>query len=106
MDLKGTGMRNLLCISLTLTAMAGCAGSAPPPASTTQGTTMVRSAVVTGLGARSTADAPLRISLRYDNGATEVVDVATSEVFKLGEKVKVSSGRGTVLIERLDTTVR
>jgi hypothetical protein len=104
MTREGTGMRNFLSISLTVAAMSGCAGEPSLPASsTTQGTTVVRSAVVTELGARTTADAPFRLGLRYDNGATEVVDVATSEVFRIGDKVRVTYGRGTVLIERLDT---
>jgi hypothetical protein len=32
-----------------------------------------------------------------------MVDVATSEVFRIGDKVRVTYGHGTVLIERLDT---
>lgn len=97
-------MRNFLGISLTVAAMSGCAGEpAHPASSTTQGTTVVRSAVVTELGARTTADAPFRLRLRYDNGGTEVVEVATREVFKVGDKVRVTHSRGTVLIERLDT---
>ncbi|MET0962070.1 MAG: hypothetical protein ABWY05_04525 [Noviherbaspirillum sp.] len=96
-------MRNFLGISLAVAAMAGCAGGPSlPPSSTTQGTTVVRSAVVTELGARSAADAPLRLGLRYDNGATAVVEVATKEVFKVGDKVRVTQGRGTLLVERLD----
>ena len=97
-------MRNFLGISLAVAAMSGCAGgSSLPPSSTTQGTTMVRSAVVTDPGARSAADAPFRLGLRYDNGAKAVVEVVTKEVFKVGDKVRVTHGQGTVLIERIDT---
>ena len=97
-------MRNFLGISLTVAAMSGCAGPPPlTPSSTTQGTTVVRTAMVTELGARTNAGTPFRMGLRYDNGATAMVEVATSEVFKVGDKVRVTHGRGTVLIERLDT---
>lgn len=97
-------MRNFLSVSLAVAAMSGCAGEPSLPASsTTQGTTVVRSAVVTSLGARTAADAPFQLGLRYDNGATEVVEVTTREVFAISDKVRVTYGRGTVLIERLDT---
>jgi hypothetical protein len=97
-------MRNLLGIGLAFAAISGCAGG-PPPATTssTQGTTVVRTAVITGVTPSTGADSPTRLALRYDNGAREMVEVTTSEVFKVGEKVRVTHARGTERIERLDT---
>ena len=100
-------MRNVLWISLAVAAMSGCSGSPPlPSSSTTQGTTAVRTAVITAVTPPATAGGPSRLGLRYDNGSTVVVDVETSEVFKVGETVRVTSANGTRRIERLDADVR
>jgi hypothetical protein len=96
-------MRNLLSICLALTAVSGCAGEPPAqPASSTEGTTVVRTAVITRVTPPASAATPTRLELRYDNGASAVVEVATSEVFKAGDKVRVTHARGTERIERLD----
>jgi len=96
-------MRNFLSISLALAAISGCAGRTPePPASSTEGTTVVRTAVITRVTPPANAAAPTRLELRYDNGASAVVEVATSEVFKAGDKIRVTHARGTERIERLD----
>ena len=96
-------MRNVLSITLALAAISGCAGSQPLQAtSSTQGTTVVRTAVVTRVTPAAGADSPTRLELRYDNGASAVVEAATSEVFKAGDKVRVTHARGTERIEKLD----
>ena len=97
-------MRNLLGIGLAFAAISGCAGGPPPPiTSSTQGTTVVRTAVITGVTPPTGSDGPTRLALRYDNGAREMVEVKTGQVFKVGEKVRVTHARGTERIERLDT---
>ena len=96
-------MRNFLSISLALAAISGCAGRTPePPASSTEGTTVVRTSVVTRVTPPANIATPTRIELRYDNGASAVVEAVTSEVFKAGDKVRVTHARGTERIERLD----
>ncbi len=96
-------MRNLFCISLALAAVSGCAGGSPPQAtSSTQGTTVVRTAVVTRVTPPASAGMPTRLELRYDNGASAVVGTTTSEVFKVGDKVRVTQRGGTERIERFD----
>jgi hypothetical protein len=96
-------MRSFLSISLALAAISGCAGgSAEPPSSSTEGTTVVRTAVVTRVTPPANAAMPTRLELRYDNGASAVVEASTSEVFKAGDKVRVTLARGTERIERLD----
>lgn len=96
-------MRSFLGISLALAAMSGCTGGPSlQTTSSTQGTTVVRTAVVTGVTPPANAGAPTRLRLRYDNGATAVVEATTSEVFKAGDKVRVTHARGTERIERLD----
>jgi hypothetical protein len=95
-------MRNILWISLTLAAISGCAGDAPLiPSSSTQGTTVVRTALVTRVDAPGTPGGPTRLWLRYEHGGTAVEEVTTDEVFQVGEKVTVSRNRGTLRIERL-----
>lgn len=96
-------MRNFLCISLALAAMSGCAGGpSQQTSSSTQGTTVVRTAVVTGVTPPTSSGSPTRLMLRYDNGASAVVEVTTDEVFKTGDQVRVTHARGTERIERLD----
>lgn len=96
-------MRNFLSISLALAAMSGCAGEPPQQTtSSTEGTTVVRTAVVTRVTPPAGANSPTRLDLRYDNGAKAVVEATTSEVFKVGDKVRVTHARGTERIERLD----
>lgn len=96
-------MRKLLGLSLTLAAMSGCAGDpALPTTSSTQGTTVVRNAVVTAVEMPASADAIARLQLRYDNGSVASEEVMTTEVFKAGDKVRVTHSRGTARIERLD----
>jgi hypothetical protein len=95
-------MRSFLGIGLALAAISGCAGGPPSQAtSSTQGTTVVRTAVVTAVTAPTGPNAPTRLQLRYDNGATAVIEATTVEVFKVGEKVRVTHVRGTERIERL-----
>ena len=96
-------MRNLLGIGLAFAAISGCAGG--PPASTTsstQGTTVVRTAIITGVTPPIGADGLTRLALRYENGAREIVEVKTGEVFNVDEQVRVTHARGTERIERLD----
>lgn len=96
-------MRNILGVSLALAAMSACTSGPPPQAtSSTQGTTVVRTAVVTRVTPPTGADAPTRLELRYDNGAKAVVEATTREIFKPGDKVRVTHARGTERIERLD----
>ena len=96
-------MRNFLSICLALAAISSCAGGPPEaPASSTEGTTVVRTAVVTRVTPPANIATPTRIELRYDNGASAVVEAVTSEVFKAGDKVRVTHARGTERIERLD----
>ena len=96
-------MRKTLGISLALAAMSGCAGDPSLPlTSSTQGTTVVRSAVVTRVEAPASAGAPYRIRLRYDTGGVAVEEVVTTQVFKAGDRVRVTHSRGTMLIERTD----
>jgi hypothetical protein len=96
-------MRNLLGIGLAFAAISGCAGGPPPPTtSSTQGTTVVRTAVVTSVTPPTSANSRTRLMVRYDNGASSVVEVETSEVFKSGDMVRVTHARGTERIERLD----
>lgn len=95
-------MRSFLGISLALAAVSGCASGPPPQTiSSTQGTTVVRTAVVTGVSPPTGPNAPTRLQLRYDNGATAMVEATTTEVFKVGDKVRVTHARGTERIERL-----
>jgi len=95
-------MRSFLGISLALAAVSGCAGGPPPQTtSSTQGTTVVRTAVVTDVSPPTGPNAPTRLKLRYDNGATAMVEATTTEVFKVGDKVRVTHARGTERIERL-----
>lgn len=96
-------MHKILGLSIALAAMSGCA-NAPflPFSASTQGTTVVRSAVVSEVEAPASANAPYRIRLRYDTGGTAVEEVATTQVFKAGDRVRVTHNRGTMLIERLD----
>lgn len=90
-------------LGLALAAIAGCAGGPPQQAtSSTQGTTVVRTAVVTSVAPPTAAGSPTRLMLRYDNGASAVVEVTTAEVFKAGDKVRVTHARGTEQIERMD----
>ena len=97
-------MRNLLGISLACAAISGCAGGPPPQTtSSTEGTTVVRTAVVTKVTLPTGSDTSTRLQLRYDNGASAVVEVKTGEVFSVGEQVRVTHARGTERIERLDT---
>jgi hypothetical protein len=63
---------------------------------------VVRSAVVTRVEAPTSADAPYRIRLRYDAGGVAVEEVMTTQVFKAGDRVRVTHSRGTMLIERVD----
>jgi hypothetical protein len=96
-------MRKILGISLALAAMSGCAGDPGLPfASSTQGTTVVRNAMVIGVEMPPSADAIARLQLRYDNGSVATEEVMTTEVFKVGDKVRVTHSRGTARIERLD----
>lgn len=92
-------MRNLLGIGLVFAAISGCAGG---PTSSTQGTTVVRTAIITGVTPPIGADGLTRLALRYENGAREIVEVKTGEVFNVGEQVRVTHARGTERIERLD----
>jgi len=95
-------MRNILWISLTLAAVSGCAGDpSRVPSSSTQGTTVVRTAVITKVDAPPTVGGPFRLTLRYEDGGTAVEEVGTTEVFQAGDKVRVSRNRGTLRIERL-----
>ena len=96
-------MRNLLGIGLAFAAISGCAGG--PPASitsSTQGTTVVRTAVITGVTLPIGTDGLTRLALRYDTGARAMVEVQNGEVFRVGEQVRVTHARGTERIERLD----
>lgn len=96
-------MRKILGISLALAAMSGCAGDPGRPfTSSTQGTTVVRNAMVIAVEMPSSADAIARLQLRYDNGSVATEEVMTTEVFKAGDKVKVTHSRGTARIERLE----
>ena len=96
-------MRNFLGIGLALAAVSGCTGGQPlQTTSSTQGTTTVRTAVVTRVTLPAGPDTPTRLQLRYDNGATSVVETRTAEVFNTGDKVRVTHSRGTEQIERLD----
>ena len=97
-------MRNILWISLTLAVISGCAGDPPlMPSSSTQGTTVVRTAIVTQVGLPSAPGGPTRLRLRYEDGGTAVEEVTTDEVFQVGDKVTVSRNRGTLRIERLSS---
>ena len=96
-------MRNLLGIGLAFAAISGCVGGPPPAAtSSTQGTTVVRTAVVTSVTPPTVSGSPTRLALRYDNGARAEVEVQTDEVFRVGEQVRVTHASGTERIERLD----
>lgn len=96
-------MRTLFSLTLALAAVSGCAGGAPEQtASSTEGTTVVRTAVVTRVTPATSISTPTRLELRYDNGTSAVVEATTSEVFKAGDKVRVTYARGTERIERLD----
>lgn len=96
-------MRTLFSLTLALAAVSGCAGGPPgQTVSSTEGTTVVRTAVVTRVTTPASADTPTRLELRYDNGTSAVVEARTSEVFKAGDKVRVTHARGTERIERLD----
>ena len=96
-------MRNLLGISLACAAISGCAGGPlPQTTSSTEGTTVVRTAVVTKVTLPTGSDTSTRLQLRYENGASAVVEVKTGEVFSVGEQVRVTHARGTERIERLD----
>ena len=96
-------MRNLLGISLACAVISGCAGgTTPQTTSSTEGTTVVRTAVVTKVTPPTGSDTSTRLQLRYDNGASAVVEATTSEVFKPGDKVRVTHSRGTQRIERFD----
>lgn len=95
-------MRNILWISLTLAAISGCAGDPLlMPSSSTQGTTVVRTAVITQVDTPGVPGGPTRLRLRYEDGGTAVEEVTTTEVFQVGDKVRVSRNRGTLRIERL-----
>ena len=96
-------MRTLFSLTLALAAVSGCAGGPPGQSvSSTEGTTVVRTAVVTRVSPPTGISTPTRLELRYDNGATAVVEASTSEVFKAGDKVRVTHARGTERIERFD----
>ena len=97
-------MRTILGLTLALAAISGCAGGGPSQqaVSSTEGTTVVRSAVVIRVIPPATINSPTRLELRYDNGATAEVEATTTEVFKAGDKVRVTHARGTERIERLD----
>jgi hypothetical protein len=96
-------MRTLFSLTFALAAISGCAGGpSGQPTSSTEGTTVVRTAVVTSVTPPASADTPTRLELRYDNGTRAVVEARTSEVFKAGDKVRVTHARGTERIERLD----
>jgi hypothetical protein len=97
-------MRTLVSLSLSLAvaAISGCAGGSPQQAtSSTEGTTVVRTAVVTGVTPAAGSGGATRLVLRYDNGTSAVVEVTTSEVFKPGDMVRVTHARGTEQIERM-----
>jgi len=98
-------MRTILGLSLALAAISGCAGGPPQQEATssTQGTTVVRTAVVTSVTPPAVSGGQTRLMLRYDNGASAVVEVTTSEVFKAGDIVRVTHARGTEQIERMDS---
>jgi hypothetical protein len=64
---------------------------------------VVRTAVVTSVTPPTASGAPTRLILRYDNGASAVVEVTTTEVFKSGDIVRVTHARGTEQIERMDS---
>jgi hypothetical protein len=96
-------MRKILGIGLALAAMSGCAGDPGlPSTSSTQGTTVVRNAMVIGVEMPPSADAIARLQLRYDNGSVATEEVMTTEVFRVGDKVRVTHSRGTARIERLE----
>ncbi len=96
-------MHKILGIGLALAAMSGCAGDPGLPSTlSTQGTTVARNAMVTGVEMPPSADAIARLQLRYDNGSVATEEVMTTEVFKVGDKVRVTHSRGTARIERLE----
>jgi len=97
-------MRMLISLSLSLAvaAISGCAGSSPQQATaSTEGTTVVRTAVVTSVTPPAASGGATRLVLRYDNGTSTAVEVTTSEVFKPGDLVRVTHARGTEQIERM-----
>lgn len=97
-------MRNLLGLGFIVAAVSGCAGAPPaaPIASSTQGTTVVRSAQVLEVLAPQEPGKPQRLSLRYDDGGAAVIDAPADALWRAGDRVKVSRSRGAYTIERLD----
>ena len=92
-----------LGLSLAVASISGCAGGSPQQAtSSTEGTTVVRTAVVTSVTPPAAVGGATRLVLRYDNATSAVVEVTTTEVFKPGDMVKVTHARGTEQIERME----
>jgi hypothetical protein len=95
-------MRNLLGLGVILAAVSGCAGAPAAPTSSTQGTTVVRGAQLMEILAPPEPGKPQRLVLRYDDGGAGVIDAPADTGWRVGDRVRVSTHRGSVGVERLE----
>jgi len=95
-------MRIVLPISVALL----CACSSERPAQTftmsTEGSTVVRSAVVTRVSDITTQQAAAvhEVTVRFDNGDERGYSAEPGENFHVGDKVKVATSKGVTRISR------
>lgn len=97
-------MRKMFCIVVAAQAAlaAGCAGSPPSgPTSSTQGTTTVRSGEVAQVLPSAAAGGAPRVLLRYDDGGSAMLDTAAAKDLHAGDRVRVTTRRNAVSVERL-----
>lgn len=100
---------SLLGTSLLLTTtLAGCAAQSPQssaPSWSTRGTTLVQMASVIAVrellaldertGANQTVT---ELTLRFDDGKIRSINIEPGQIFRPGERVKVTSRRGNIRI--------
>lgn len=100
---------SLLWTSLLLaTSSAGCAtqsGQSSAPYSSTRGTILVQMASVTAVRELRAPDqrtganqGAMELSLRFDDGTAHSFNIEPGQIFRPGDRVKVTSHRGNIRI--------
>jgi hypothetical protein len=95
-------MRRLIGIGLVVMAAAGCAdGPKSAFSSSTEGTTMMRVGTVQQILPPAAAEGPPRLLILYDDGGSAMIDTAAARDFHAGDRVRVSTRRNAISIDRL-----
>jgi hypothetical protein len=85
---------SLLCL---IPALPACSAVAPlPPASSTQGVTLVKLGKVVGVEAGN----PAEVTVMFDNGEVRRYEAGSTPAFQLGDNVAVSENRGVIRLSR------